>query len=272
MMNAAGGRLRGRVLVALAVSTLVLGAVPALRPRPALAAVPMRVMQFNFCGAICNNGVVDKPGNNNDVVEDIRNRIVSSRPHLVFLNEACQGQITRLKALLANSSWPMDGVFRDQRDDNRCKGGGKGFGDAVLSAGFEGATRVLELPDLGKEHRAVLCMRTDAGGPVLACTLHLVTKDPEKAKQLTAATNQLNAAAGDGAVVIGGDFNVSPGRMQELLGGGRFFDVDPQKAPTRGQKIDYVLFSKAHFSNPSGGPVNSKYSDHHVVSGVATRF
>ena len=36
-------------------------------------------------------------------------------------------------------------------------------------------------------------------------------------------------------------------------------------------KIDYILFSRAHFSNPSGGPVRSKYSDHKVLQGSATR-
>jgi endonuclease/exonuclease/phosphatase family metal-dependent hydrolase len=259
--------------VAMGATALLLATGLTTGPRPAAAAGPVRVMQFNFCGAICNTGVVDKPGNHNDVVEDIRNRIVSSRPHLVFLNEACQSQVARLKNLLAGSSWEMDGVFRAQRDDDRCKGDG-GFGDAVLSAGSKGATRVLELPDMGKEHRAVLCLRTNAGGPVLACTLHLVTKDPEKAKQLAAATKHLNAAARGGAVVVGGDFNVSPNRMEGLLDpgrGGRFFDVDPQKAPTRGQKIDYVLFSRGDFSNPSGGPGRSRYSDHRVLSGGASR-
>jgi hypothetical protein len=53
--------------------------------------------------------------------------------------------------------------------------------------------------------------------------------------------------------------------------GGRFVDTDPQRAPTRGQKIDYVLFSRGHFSNPSGGPQTSKYSDHKVLLGQATR-
>jgi endonuclease/exonuclease/phosphatase family metal-dependent hydrolase len=270
-MQARKRLLRTRALGALGAVALVLGAVPVVAPRPASAAGPVRVMQFNFCGAICNKGVVDRAGSNNDVVEDIRNRIVSSRPDLVFLNEACHNQFGRLKKLLAGSSWRMNGVFRAQRHDSRCKGG---FGDAVLTAGGMGGARVLELPDLGSEHRAVLCLRTNARGSVLACALHLVTKDPEKARQLAAATKQLNAAARGGAVVVGGDFNVQPNRMPALIDGargGEFFDVDPQKAPTRGQKIDFVLFSRDHFSSPSGGPAKSKYSDHRVLSGQATR-
>jgi len=53
--------------------------------------------------------------------------------------------------------------------------------------------------------------------------------------------------------------------------GGRFFDVDPQRADTRGSKIDYVLFSRAHFTNPAGGPRVSPYSDHDALVGEASR-
>ena len=227
-------------------------------------------MQFNICGAICNHG-----GNN--VVEDTRNRIVSFKPAIVTLNEVCAGQFTRLESLLEGSAWKMSGVFRPQRHDSRCPGGG--FGDAVLTAGAVGSTVVLSLPNHGPEHRAVLCLRTSADGPVLACTLHLVTGKAKKGSrekylQSGAAARALNAHAAGGAVIVGGDFNLVPGQMGALLDaerGGRFFDIDPQKAATRGNKIDYVLFSRSHFSSPSGGPQKSKYSDHHALGGSATR-
>jgi len=236
-------------------------------------------MTYNFCGAICNKGVVSKPGNNNDVVEDIRNRILSTRPHLVMLQEACAGQYDRLKALLKGSGWSMDGVFRPQRQDGRCKGSSRGFGDAVLTAGRVGGREVLDLPDLGSENRAILCLNTDASGPVLACTLHLVTGrsgpgQKEHQRQLSSSARLLNGRAAGRAVVVGGDFNAEPGRMAALLSsgkGGRFFDVDPRHAGTHGGKIDYVLFSRAHFSSPSGGPVNSKWSDHRILQGGAAR-
>jgi hypothetical protein len=53
--------------------------------------------------------------------------------------------------------------------------------------------------------------------------------------------------------------------------GGRFFDVDPQRSGTRGNKIDYVLFSRGEFANPSGGPVGSRFSDHDALVGQASR-
>jgi endonuclease/exonuclease/phosphatase family metal-dependent hydrolase len=273
------GRVPRRAAAVVSAVTLVVASGLMVAPRPADAAGSIRVMQYNFCGAICNKGVVAKAGVNNDVVEDIRNRVVAFRPHLVMLHEACEGQVDRLKSLLQGSAWPMGGVFRAQRSDGRCTGAGRGFGDAVLTAGPVGARQVLDLPDRGKEDRAILCLNTDAGGPVLACALHLVTgkgkpgKD-ELSQQLAATARMLNAKAASRAVVTGGDFNVSPGRMGELIDstrGGRFFDIDPEKAGTWGNKIDYVLFSRSRFSGPSGGPVKSKYSDHKLLLGSTTR-
>lgn len=271
--------MHGRVVALVGAATLAVASGLVIAPPPARAADTVRVMTYNFCGAICNKGVVARAGGSNDVVEDIRNRILASRPHLVMLQEACEGQVDRLRGLLKGSSWRMDGVFRAQRQDGRCQGGGRGFGDAVLTAGHVGSREVLDLPDRGGENRAILCLNTDAHGPVLACALHLVTGKggagkSELSRQLGSAARMLNGRAASRAVIAGGDFNVTPSRMGALLDadrGGRFFDIDPQKAGTRGNKIDYVLFSRNHFSDPSGGPVTSKYSDHKVLQGSADR-
>jgi endonuclease/exonuclease/phosphatase family metal-dependent hydrolase len=271
-------RRRLRPRTAFATMMLVAGGLFTAEAKPAEAATPVRVLHFNICGAICNHGVVDKPGGGNDVVEDVRNRILDFRPAIVTLNEVCAGQFNRLKSLLNGGAWRMSGVFRPQRHDSRCTAGG-GFGDAVLTAGAVGRTDVLPLPN-GSEHRAVLCLHTSAGGPVLACTLHLVTgrsgkEGPAlKRRQLSAAARALNARAARGAVIVGGDFNVTPGEMGALLAtgrGGRFFDVDPEAAGTHGRKIDYVLFTRPHFANPSGGPQSSRFSDHKALLGQATR-
>lgn len=237
---------------------------------PAAASGTVKVMDFNICGAICNHGRYG-------VVEDVRNRVLRFRPAILTLNEVCAGQFWRLQTLLQGSAWKMSGVFRPQRHDSRCPGGG--FGDAVLTAGAVGRREVLPLPNLGPEHRAILCLRTSAGGPVLACTLHLVTGrgtkgSREKYLQSAAAARALNGRAARGAVIVGGDFNLVPGQMGALVNagrGGRFFDTDPQAAATHGRKIDYILFSRAHFANPSGGPEPSKYSDHKALLGQAAR-
>ena len=62
-------------------------------------------------------------------MDDVRNRIVSFKPAIVALNEVCAGQFSRLKSLLGGSAWKMSGVFRPQRHDSRCPGGG--FGDGI---------------------------------------------------------------------------------------------------------------------------------------------
>lgn len=269
---------RFRPLGALLTAVLIMTPGPAaaaVAAGPARPARPVRVMQFNFCGSICNKGTIDRPGDHNDVVEDIRDRIVTARPDIVTLNEACEAQVIRVKRLLAGSSRPMSGVFRDQREDPRCEGGRR-FGDAVLTAGRAGRQEVLGLPNLGPEHRAILCLHTDAAGPLLACTLHLVTGAVERRRQLAAAARTLNArAAGSGeAVLLGGDFNAYPREMGALINparGGRFVDTDPQAAPTAGHKIDYVLYERGAFTDPAGGPWASAFSDHHALLGLASR-
>lgn len=95
-----------------------------------------------------------------------------------------------------------------------------------------------------------------------------------KARQLVAAGRLLSEAAGHGAVIVGGDFNTTPSGMGALLhpaAGGRYFDVDPQKADTHGRKIDYILFDRAHFEDPAGGPRYSPLSDHRLLLGHADR-
>ena len=243
---------------------------------PATAAAPVRVLQFNMCGAICNHGTIDMAGTGNDVVEDVRARVAAFSPSVVTLNEVCAGQFARLRSLLGGAAWKMTGAFRAQRSDPRCQGG-TGFGDAVFTAGGISGQSVLALPNQPfGERRAVLCVRTTVGGgPTLACVLHTVTDNPVKGRQVAAAARAANTAAASGAVILGGDFNTGPGGMRALLDprlGGRFFDVDPQQASTRGGKIDYVLFDRGHFANPSGGPQSSRRSDHEFLMGQATRL
>ena len=266
--------LRSRTTRAATAALLLVGAPLTIGARPAAAAGSVRVMHFNICGAICNKGVVAKVGGGNDIVDDARSRIVAIRPAIVTLNEVCAGQFARLKALLKSGGWAMDGAFRAQRQDDRCRGG-SGFGDAVFTAAGISGRKVLPLPNSGGETRAILCVWTKAGGGgVLACVLHTVTDNPLKSRQVAAAAKAANSAAARGAVILGGDFNTTPSGMGALLDpgkGGRFVDVDPQRADTRGNKIDYVLFSRAHFANPAGGPQPSRFSDHDVLVGQATR-
>lgn len=267
-----GRRRRTAAAAATAVVGLVSG--PGVDARPAVATEPVRIIQHNICGAICNDGVAVGTDDDPAVVDEVRHRILAEQPHLVTLQEVCVGQFDQLRESLEDSAWPMDGVFRAQRIDDRCAGG---FGDAVLTAGVVGATEVVDLPDRGSEDRAVICLHTDAEGPVLACSLHLVTGrhkgHQERLDQLATVAEAFNARAEDEAVVVAGDFNTGPSGMDALLDPeqGRFFDVDPEAEETHGQKIDYVLLSHGHFTDPTGGPAESERSDHWSISGQVLR-
>jgi hypothetical protein len=130
--------LRSRTTLAVTMALFLGGATLTTGAGPAAAAAPVRVMHFNICGAICNHGVVDKVGGGNDIVDDARSRIVAIKPAIVTLNEVCIGQFNRLSTLLKGGGWTMNGTFRAQRNDDRCKAG-SGFGDAVFTAaGIEG--------------------------------------------------------------------------------------------------------------------------------------
>ena len=58
--------------------------------------------------------------------------------------------------------------------------------------------------------------------------------------------------------------SVGPGALAYL----RYVNA---RGGVHGRKIDYILFSRGHFANPSGGPEWSKYSDHRALLGQATR-
>jgi heat shock protein HslJ/endonuclease/exonuclease/phosphatase family metal-dependent hydrolase len=239
-------------------------------PRPALADAKLRFFDWNICGAKCNHGDLQK------VVGDLRSRIVAFRPHIATLNEVCQSQVVRLEEVLQGSAWPMKHVFSDQRDDQRCQpvNGKRLFGDAVFSAGPLGDKKVVTLPSSKGEHRDILCVDTRLGRDVLACVVHLDADAPKmNARQMNAVARFVNPRAAKGPVVLAGDFNEAPFRLAQLLNpqrGGLFADLTAGKM-TRGkkQKIDYILVSRGHFSNFSGGVKGSKYSDHRVLTGSA---
>lgn len=239
-------------------------------PRPAAADVKLRFFDFNMCGAKCNHGDLQK------VVGDIRGRIVAFRPSVATLNEVCQAQADRLGEVLRASSWPMNHVFNDQRDDHRCPpvNGKRLFGDAVFAAGPLGSKTVVPLPTSKGEHRDILCVNAHLGRDVLACVVHLEADAPKmNAKQMAAVARFVNPRAAKGPVVVAGDFNEEPFRLAALVNpkrGGQLADLTAGRL-TRGkkQKIDYILVSRSFFSNLSGGVKGSKHSDHRVLTGSA---
>lgn len=239
-------------------------------PRPAVADTKLRFFNWNICGAKCNHGDLQK------LIDDLRNRIVAFRPHVVTINEVCQAQAERLEERLRTSPWAMNHAFSDQRDDHRCPpvNGKRLFGDAVFTSGPIESKKVTSLPSSKGEHRDILCVDTRLGRDLLACVVHLDADAPKmNAKQMNALARFIKPRAAKGPVVLAGDFNEAPFRLAELINpkrGGPFVDLTEGRM-TRGkkQKIDYILVSRNAFSNFSGGVKGSKHSDHRILTGSA---
>ena len=171
----------------------------------------------------------------------------------------------------------MAGVFRPQRHDGRCPGG-RASATRSSPPARSGRTEVLQLPDRrpGAPGDPLPRHRRRRARPGLhpASRHGQGPKGKRELDQLAAAARALNGRAARRAVIVGGDFNPVPGQMGALIDPARAAVLRHRPAAgagTRGRKIDYVLFSRGHFANPSGGPQASKFSDHEALVGQATR-
>lgn len=265
------------VLVAATAATGMLPLEPARADPPRL-----RFLAFNMCGGICNDGTVDRPGPDNDVVEHVASTLSGFRPHVAVLNEICGAQHHRLVRLLERAGYPMRSAFHAQRTaDRRCPphDGFRSFGDAVLSSGPVDRTEVHRLPNRpsGRERRSLLCLRTTHHGTrFLACGLHLVALDPEwHARQLDKTVWFVRQRSTYIPVMLAGDFNARPhelGRVTNPGQGGFHTDVDHvDHEPTfYRRKIDYIFLPNGRFRDLSGEAHTSRWSDHRILMGRAT--
>jgi endonuclease/exonuclease/phosphatase family metal-dependent hydrolase len=237
----------------------------------------MRFLQFNMCGSLCNKG--DVVG----VVGAILNTILSFRPDIVSLNEACLAQVDRLWTLLKQNNVTMSGCFGATTGRSLCPGaeGQRWYGNAILSRGYGiGSPELIELPNRPEhpEKRRVVSMLTDPRGVRLhVSSTHLVPRAADEeynSKQVTEVARIHNARAASGsAVMIGCDLNATPDQITEILSpGGHFRDVDFQdnEATYSTRKIDYLLLNRERFEHLSGDATTSSYSDHRPLRGRAT--
>ncbi|MGH9002670.1 MAG: endonuclease/exonuclease/phosphatase family protein [Acidimicrobiia bacterium] len=264
-------------LLMAAAATTALGS----RTAPARAAEPVvRFLTYNICGGICNDGTVERPGPDNDLVEHVASLLAGERPHLAVLNEICGAQHARLVQVLEARGVPMRSAFHAQRTDGRCPAheGVHSFGDAVLSSGPVDRTEVhLSTRPSGRERRSLLCLRTTHHGrPLLACGLHLVARDSGwHARQLDETVRFVRERSPELPVVLAGDFNARPselGRLSDGAEGGFHTDIDhADDEPTHaGEKIDYVFLPDGHFRGLSGEVRPTRWSDHDMLLGQAT--
>lgn len=253
----------------------------ALLRLPADADTPpgtLSILQFNMCGNACETRFA--------VVDDLAAEIASRgrQPFVVTLNEVCRSQYDRLLANL-----PYRGHFQPTVP-NRCWDGSD-YGLAVLVRSSDVAYAGSEpLPaPAGGEPRMVTCVRTAlVGRPLVACATHLDTDPANTAGQVAAVAHHAGGYRAGAAVVVGGDFNTTPGRPALAAMDAGFVEADaahdaftggcsragcggggPGYAhPTR--KIDYVFLSRGDFTGISALVTSASHSDHAPLWATAT--
>jgi endonuclease/exonuclease/phosphatase family metal-dependent hydrolase len=233
---------------------------------PASADVRYRFLQFNMCGAKCNNGDRGEP------VDAILRTVLDHRPHAVSLNEVCRPQYRRLRVLLREAGYRMSGRFATSKpNEDRCDG--NDFGNVILSRRRVERSFVLRLPNPGgaRERRNMVCVVADLALPTALCSTHLAPRPARKLRLQFAALQEIAfAMAEEAPTVLMGDLNLTPDKVDGL--GDRYRDVDhADNESTLGDgKVDYILVSRRWWRRPSGDATRSHVSDHDPLRGVAT--
>jgi endonuclease/exonuclease/phosphatase family metal-dependent hydrolase len=252
----------------------------ALLRLPADADTPpgtLSILQFNMCGSACETHFA--------VVDDLEAEITERgrQPFVVTLNEVCRGQYDRLLANL-----PYHGHFQPTVT-NRCWDG-TDYGIAVLvrSSDVEYAGSAPLPAPAGGEPRTVTCVRTALQErPLVACVTHLDTDPANTASQVAEVAMHAGTFTDGAAVIVGGDFNTTPGRpaldpmdagfvdadaAADAFTGGcsraRCGDGPGYAQPTR--KIDYVFLSRGAFTGVSALVTSAPHSDHTPLWATAT--
>ncbi|MCT2582907.1 endonuclease/exonuclease/phosphatase family protein [Actinophytocola gossypii] len=231
-------------------------------------------LQFNMAGSSVNDGAL---GVARAVVSSVEDADVM--PFVVTLNEVCANQYRHMESQLDDhgyvGTWGPTGP--------RCDSG-EPYGNALFMRSGRTTVGNFDLPnEHGNEQRRLLCVRSNERDMFLGCVTHISHKAEDQDAQIAAVADRLNGFQDDGyRIVVGGDFNVTPGAsaldpMYATCSGGdgRFHETDRATCGGRGgesthgdRKIDYIFYS-AHFSELWGDATRSSYSDHDPLWGRA---
>lgn len=248
--------------------------IAAPEPEPVVeVARKLVILQFNVCGSKCNSGSVG------GAIDALRDSILTSRSDLVLLNEVCLAQADRLWELLDNAGYPMSGVFGATTGFSRCPGnpGECWYGNAVFSAGPGLGRELIALPNDPEvqEARSAISMVTLVHGALVrVSSAHLVPPgynagmNRRQMDELAAVHNRW--AEQGSAVVLGGDFNLGPEKIQGIyLPAGQFEEVDAarNRGTYKGHKIDYIFMNSQSFFGLSAETKKSSFSDHKQLWG-----
>lgn len=169
------------------------------------AATAVAVLQLN----ICHSGVADCYTGAEPVLAKAESVIASANPQVVSVNEACEGDVPRLRAALGSAVATF--VAAEHRDGTpvTCTNGQR-YGNILLVvdalAGGPAETGRYAAQDDSNEMRAWACL---PAGSVSACTTHLSARSGTTA--LAQCQELMARAAGyaaAGPVVVAGDLNL----------------------------------------------------------------
>jgi endonuclease/exonuclease/phosphatase family metal-dependent hydrolase len=226
---------------------------------PPAASSTFTLMQMNLClsGLADCYGKAEYPA----VVEEAVARIREARPDAVTLNEACQGDVTRIARRTGYHLRFSRVIYRGER--LRCvRPGGRGlFGDAVLTkAAIEGTGNRDFEAQAGIERRRWLCVSTRVDVDV--CTAHLNTRSTIEVAGNDAQCIELAVLLGRRAakrtVTFGGDVN----RRRSCAPDGVWTRTD--RSADQAPGLQHV-YGSGTLRSPSAEVVPATHTDHDVL-------
>ena len=242
----------------LALRWLVAGAsalgLSGLPPGAARAATAYSVLQVN----ICNSGY-DRGCYTGRATEGAAEPIAGRTPSVVTMNEMCESDLEPIRTRTGYA-----GTFT-QSGTQTCTNGAP-YGNAIL---FPAGTSVgtperltYRAQSSRTELRTLTCV--PAAG-LTACVTHLAPTSV-KAAQATEMRDAVGARAGQGATVLGGDWNMADGghpNAQDYVPAGMFSKSDGA--------VQHVLATSAHFTFVGTQVMRQDWTDHPALQVNLTR-
>lgn len=196
-------RLLARLVAVMSLSLLGI----AVAPAASSAATTVKVLQLN----ICHSGAVDC-FTGEAVMTKAVSVISSTKPQVLSVNEACSGDVERLRAAMGPAQVRFVAAQRPDGSPVTCRNGQQ-YGNVVMVAdalaGSTSASGRYTAQDGSTEMRVWACL---PAGALSACTTHLSARSGTTA--LAQCRELMSRAAGytaAGPVVVAGDLNLRYG-------------------------------------------------------------
>ncbi len=178
----------------------------------ASAATTVKVLQLN----ICHSGVAGCY-TGDAVMTKAVSVISSTKPQVLSVNEACSGDVERLRAAMGAARVQFVAAQRPDGSAVTCRNGQQ-YGNVVMVAealaGSSGVTGRYAAQDGSSELRVWACL---PAGALSACTTHLSARSGTTAlAQCKELMNRAVGYAAAGPVVVAGDMNLRYGGIPNV--------------------------------------------------------